>query len=129
MISEDGRVAGLFVYVQLDGKPVVAGRFLHQDNVGIFYYGNSYIQREDAFALDPINLPLVPEREFSTRANRGYFGVLLDAGPDSWGKRVLSEIAKSRPRNDMEYLLAGNGQGIGQRALAAADRARTGIQS
>lgn len=114
MISDEGRVAAVYVWVQLAGEPVVAGRFQHQDNTGVFYYGNSYIQRPDAFALDPVNLPLIPEREFTTQANCGHFGVLLDAGPDTWGKRVLSEISQSRPRNELEYLLAGNGQGVGQ---------------
>lgn len=115
MISEkDGRVSGLYVWVQLKSGPVVAGRFDRKLDTGVFFYANSYIERPDAFALDPVNLPLIGKREFLTRANKGHFGVLLDAGPDGWGEKVLTEVSKSRPRNKLEYLLAGNGQGVGQ---------------
>lgn len=115
MISErTPRIDGLYVWTQLAGEAVIAGRFELVDRVGTFYYANSYVERDNAHPLDPINLPLIGRREFQTRANGGIFGALLDAGPDRWGQRVLSSFAPSRPRSPLEYLLAGNGNGCGR---------------
>lgn len=113
MSADAGRVEALYVWVQLDGEPVIAGRFERRGRVGVFYYANSYVRRPAAFAIDPINLPLLPEREFLTQANGGVWGVLLDAGPDSWGQRLLAQLSPSRPRDPLEFLLAGNGEGVG----------------
>ena len=107
------RVNGLYVWIQIHGIPVIAGRFDLSDKIGTFYYANSYINNPNAFALDPINLPLIPEQEFVTQANGGVFGAFLDAGPDQWGQRVLSILSLSKPRSALEYLLAGNGEGCG----------------
>jgi serine/threonine-protein kinase HipA len=108
-----GRVSAVYVWTQIQGEPVLAGRFERVDGVGVFYYAKSYIARQDAYPLDPVNLPLVGEREFHTRANDGHFGVLLDSGPDSWGERVLGQLSQSRPRNKLEFMIAGNGEGVG----------------
>ncbi len=107
------RVSGVYVWNQINGEPVVAGRFDFSNRVGTFYYANSYIDNPDAVAIDPINLPLIREKEFHTKANGGIFGALLDAGPDRWGQRVLAELSPSKPRNSLEFLLAGNGDGCG----------------
>jgi serine/threonine-protein kinase HipA len=113
MNSKVNRVSSLYVWTQISGTPVIVGRFEQTGRVGSFYYANSYIDRADAFAIDPINLPLIREKEFVTQANGGVFGVLLDAGPDKWGQKVLSELSASKPRNPLEFLLAGNGDGCG----------------
>lgn len=103
----------MYVWIQIDGEPVIAGRFEQRGNIGTFFYANSYIANPKAVPLDPINLPLVGEQEFHTESNQGIFGVLLDAGPDAWGQRVLAELSSSRPRSPLEFLLAGNGEGVG----------------
>ena len=51
-------------YVFVDGlaeKPVVCGviELDSYKNRGRFRYGKTYLNRPDAFALDPVNLPLV----------------------------------------------------------------------
>ncbi len=83
-----------FVFIELPGAaaPVPAGLFSLDTDTGVgrFSYGRLYLQRPDALALDPVNLPLAA-REYLTRKNRGIFGVLGDLLPDSWGRYVLAK--------------------------------------
>ena len=63
-------------YVFLDGlddKPVVCGVTQLDDagRFGKFRYGKSFLNRADAFALDPLNLPL-GEGEYTTHINNQY---------------------------------------------------------
>jgi serine/threonine-protein kinase HipA len=85
----------LWVWVHLPQavEPVLCARFTLDISaagipVGRFVYGRSYLERADALPLDPIALPLQP-REFTTTHLQGWFSVLLDAGPDAWGRRVI----------------------------------------
>lgn len=82
------------IFITLSGvlSPVPAGLFTldHDTGVGRFAYGRRYLQRPDAIALDPVNLPLT-EQEVITRKNNGIFGVLGDLLPDSWGKYILAK--------------------------------------
>lgn len=54
---------------------------------GAFRYAREYLEREDAFALDPVSLPLKAE-PFSI-AHPGIFGVFEDSLPDDWGRKLL----------------------------------------
>jgi serine/threonine-protein kinase HipA len=64
-------------------------------------YGKKYLQRSDAVALDPINLPLY-ERIFESET---IFGALKDSSPDRWG-RYLLEKRFNRKLSEIEYVLA-----------------------
>jgi serine/threonine-protein kinase HipA len=104
-------------YVFIDGlesSPVICGVTQIDDatNIGRFRYGKSYLNRTDAFALDPVNLPLT-DQEFTTTFNKGVFGALSDAGADSWGKKVILSLHNTKPKNALEFLLAGSGMGVG----------------
>ncbi len=104
-------------YVFIDGvvpKPLICGRVQldSASGTGYFVYGKSYLQHPKAFALDPVNLPLSAQT-YVTRNNRGVFGVLADAGPDAWGKKVILSLHTTKPQNELEYLLAGAGEGVG----------------
>ena len=104
-------------YIFIDGleaAPVIcAVTEIDEDSgIGRFRYGRSYLARNDAFALDPIHLPL-SDKEHTTTFNRGLFGVLSDAGADSWGKKVILSIHNTKPTNALEFLLAGSGMGAG----------------
>ena len=100
-----------FVYITLPGQtePVTAGRFaLTTDRRGTpegrFVYGRSYLERQNAVALDPIELKL-SRRTYATVALGGVFGALRDASPDYWGRRVIQRhLGKAQP-GEMEYLL------------------------
>jgi serine/threonine-protein kinase HipA len=103
--------AECFVYVTLPGQtePVTAGRFaLTVDRRGTtegrFVYGRSYLERQNAVALDPVELKLSP-RTYTTAALGGVFGALRDASPDYWGRRVIQRhLGKAQP-GELDYLL------------------------
>lgn len=83
-----------FIWVWLPGHtaPVVAGR-LHFQTHGrryVFGYGRSYLERTDAISLYTPELPLRAGWQ-APAANMSIASVLRDAGPDSWGQRVILE--------------------------------------
>ena len=86
-----------YVFVELPGddQPIPAGLFQLDTDLGVgqFEYGRRYLLRQNAIALDPVNLPL-SETTFVTKKNNGIFGVIGDVIPDSWGKFILSKKLK-----------------------------------
>lgn len=107
-------------YVHLktaDGGTVLVGQSIRdsEHRRGYFRYAPSFIEREDAFPLDPINLPLDDRiKQFPyDRENPGIPGVLLDGGPDDWGKKLLAWSRRPPPSTLVDFLLAGSGSGIG----------------
>ncbi len=106
----------LFVHVDLGtGEKVLAGQLLVDKSQGRFKYARAYIEHPDAFPLDPVNLPLNGEVHLNprTRETPGVFGVLIDAGPDEWGRRQLTKTRRPPPVTDVEFLLAASGEGVG----------------
>lgn len=85
-----------FVWVWLPGAtgPVVAGRVQQQVQAGrpatySFTYGRSYLQNPRAVSLFS-ELPM-EEGVQMPASGLEIAGVLLDATPDSWGRRVINE--------------------------------------
>ena len=106
----------LFVHADLgDGEKTLAGQLLVDDTQGRFKYARAYLENPKAFPLDPINLPLTTEVHENprTREAPGVFGVLIDAGPDEWGRRQLSKTRQPPPVTHVEFLLAASGEGVG----------------
>ena len=106
----------LFVHADLgDGRTVLAGQLLVDDKQGRFKYARAYLENPRAFALDPINLPLTAGVNVNprTRETPGVFGVLIDAGPDEWGRRQLTKTRRLPPVTHVEFLLAASGEGVG----------------
>lgn len=100
-----------YVYIVLPGETefVTAGKFaLGTDRrgnpIGKFVYGKSYLARENAVAIDPIELKLTTET-FETRRLKGIFGALRDAGPDHWGRRVIERHSGNADLSELDYLL------------------------
>ncbi|HVE44268.1 MAG TPA: HipA domain-containing protein [Gammaproteobacteria bacterium] len=100
-----------YVYITLPGQmqAVTAGRFvLTVDKRGLplgrFVYGKRYLERPDAVALDPVELKL-SSQVYETRALRGVFGVLRDAGPDYWGRRIIEHHSGKLELSEIDYLL------------------------
>jgi serine/threonine-protein kinase HipA len=81
-----------FVWVWLPGstEPVVAGRLESDGTLVSFNYGRSYLAREDAIALYLPELPLTPGL-IPPRGSLTIPGCIDDAGPDSWGMRVIMD--------------------------------------
>ncbi len=106
-----------YVWICLPGEtaPVVCGRVAATDNtleaVHRFIYGRSYRELGSAIPLIPHTLPL---RAGEQPSRRGLHGVLRDAAPDAWGRRVLMyrlQMAVERAEKELteiDYLLAGN---------------------
>ncbi len=101
-----------FVYLQLPRslEVVPCARFVREPTrggafIGRLIYGRSFLGREDAVALDPFQLPLSP-REYRTAKLNGMFGVLRDAAPDAWGRRVIEHRLGHQDLDEFDYLKA-----------------------
>lgn len=104
-----------YVFVEgLAELPVICGRFElnSQAKQGRFVYGRSYLERPDAFALDPVHLPLTGKVQYC-HVNNGLFGVLADAGADAWGRKLILQLHQTKPQNELEFLIAGAAMGVG----------------
>jgi serine/threonine-protein kinase HipA len=101
-----------FVYICLPGQTefVTAARFdlsgnRQGQNVGRLVYGRSYLARQNAVELDPVELRLREAPPFETALNGGVFGALRDASPDYWGRLVIQRALGSATLTEMDYLL------------------------
>lgn len=100
-----------FVYIALPGATefVTAGRFARETDrrgvaTGRLVYGKSYLGRENAVPLDPIELKL-SNKTYETRLLKGIFGALRDASPDHWGRRIMERYFGSPGPDELDYLL------------------------
>ncbi len=97
-----------------DGRKVVAGRLLYEALAdgqvqSYFRYESSWITHPDTFPLDPVNLPL-ESSVFQLKSRTGLWGVMEDALPDAWGRRLLQArhmVDVSRDNNIALLLLTG----------------------
>jgi serine/threonine-protein kinase HipA len=104
-----------FVWVWLPGAkdPVVAGRLDSAGSVITFTYARSYLARKNRMALFLPELPL--ERGRMTPLVGEVAGCIADAGPDSWGQRVILNRRVGRDATDtadlglLTYLLESRG--------------------
>jgi serine/threonine-protein kinase HipA len=112
-----------FVWMHLPGQavPTLAGRIRHEATpggaVGRFVYGKSYLANPAAVAIDPFALPL-REEEYASTTLGGHFSALLDAGPDSWGRRLAA--LDHGPQDELGYLLCTRGDQAGALSFSAA---------
>jgi len=100
-----------FVYIVLPGETefVTAGRFVlsvdrHGVATGRFVYGKSYLARDNAVPLDPIELKL-SNKTCEARLLKGVFGAIRDASPDHWGRRIIERNFGSPAPGEVDYLL------------------------
>lgn len=79
-----------------------------------FRYRPEWIESANSFPVDPINLPLSNDW-FQTTSRHIHLGVLFDAGPDMWGRRVLreSQLGTTEEPAERDVLLMGRGNGVG----------------
>lgn len=90
-----------YVYIFIAGAYQKCALLSFDGSVYKLAYGSKYLLREDAIAIDPLNLPLY-ERTFESET---IFGSIKDSAPDRWG-RYLLEKRFSRKLTEMEYILA-----------------------
>lgn len=110
-----------YVYIQLPGTlDTVPAALLRVQTlpdgtqIGRFRYGERYLQRSDAVALDPFLLPLDKTVYEFTRL-MGIPGAVRDAGPDAWGRRVIEHKLERSAADlqEIDYLLHGPQDGAG----------------
>ena len=110
-----------YVYIQLPGtlETVPAALLRVQTlpdgtQIGRFRYGDRYLQRQEAVALDPFQLPLAKD-VFEFTQLKGIAGAVRDAGPDAWGRRVIEHKLERSAADlqEIDYLLHGPQDGAG----------------
>lgn len=108
-----------YVWVWLPGSedPVPAGIAYQDGPVVSFAYGRRYLERADAI---PLFLPELPLGAAPIQPRNGLemAGVLRDAGPDSWGQRVIVNRVLARGADvaalgDLTYLVESGSNRIG----------------
>ncbi len=114
----------VFVFAHLPQGWAPAGRLsITQERdvlASSFAYGTRYIDRPDAFEIDPVNLsladkPRVRGVELFPVNQLTQFGGIRDAAPDAWGRRVI-EAQRRVPVNSLteaDYLLGAGSDRVG----------------
>ncbi|MCX6896768.1 MAG: HipA domain-containing protein, partial [Verrucomicrobia bacterium] len=72
-----------------------------------FEYDAGWLQRPDAFAIDPTSLPL----QRGVHHGAALFGAIQDCGPDRWGRvlierAVRKKVLPQKPYHEIDYVLA-----------------------
>ncbi len=108
--------ARVYVYLPTGGPPVLAGQIIVQREGPSawcrFKYAADYLDRDDAFALDPDLLPLGPEEKASV-TDFEVFNVFRDSGPDHWGRKVIERRLDRSGLTELDFLLAAGTQRTG----------------
>jgi serine/threonine-protein kinase HipA len=106
----------LVVYIYLEPEGWVPCGLLEYDERGrlsnsAFRYGRKYLDRSNAIAVDPIQLPLRDET-FVTSEGFFVFNGIRDAGPDKWGRYLLDKKF-GRELSEVEYIAASGQHRVG----------------
>ena len=102
----------LFIYLDIKGAPVLAGRLWARERAGketsSFAYDPAWLRRKGAFALSPTLM--LTGGQFQAQGLPNVFG---DTAPDSWGRKLMlrrerarARKAKTQPRTlfEIDYL-------------------------
>lgn len=121
------RSAFVWCFLPGDIEPTLCGKFTHEvapdgQALGSFVYGRSYLERDDALAIDPIALPLGNVAQVTT-ALQGFFGVIADASPDDWGRYVIDREFGPQ-RSPVDYLLKSQQDHVGHLAFSESPQQR-----
>jgi len=114
------------VWVWPEGKeePVLAGTLdVTEGSVGQFTYDNGYLAADPA-ALDPVQLRHLSARRairIAARDRNGIPGIVADAGPDSWGMKVLAQDLGYEP-SPLDALVVSPDDGLGNIAVGPLDK-------
>jgi len=107
-VSKDGRIERLIVFLDRGGVPVPVGALQFEGRgaarLSRFQYAASWLARPDVRPIDPIGLPL--RRKPAVSAPYEAALAFYDAGPDGWGKDVLSAAFPDQVFRLAEYLAA-----------------------
>lgn len=96
------------VHVDWRGEPALVG-WLYSSNKSsavAFEYTPEWLNRQDAFSIDPVSLPLGSGKHY----NKTLFGAMQDCGPDRWGRLLIQRavrkgVLRQKPYHDIDYVL------------------------
>lgn len=102
-----------FVWIWLPDEinPVPCGKLQEKDGELQYFYGKSYLARNDSITLDVREMPL-ESGVFRPRVGEMH-GVIRDAAPDAWGRRVLLYRLNQNVATELDYLLNAGSDRIG----------------
>ncbi|MDR1768925.1 MAG: HipA domain-containing protein [Propionibacteriaceae bacterium] len=102
--ADDGRPSALWVYLELGGDTVLAGKLYPHLRRGslssTFNYDLAYLTNPSAYALDP-ELPLAAGSQPVTSPLPRSF---LDASPDRWGRNLIRKRVQHESRQGHQPL-------------------------
>lgn len=122
----------IFAYLPQSAQAVPAGKLTMIESgtevqASQFGYGKRYLQRQDAYAIDPASLALQSAQDgtvqlYEPANGLTMFGAVRDAMPDAWGRRVIENKLKAQPNslNESQYL-----EQAGSNRLGALDFRKT----
>lgn len=105
-MTSEPTTAFVWIWLPHAVDPVVCGRLDLVGNRHVFRYARSYLVRPDAVPVFAPELPLQPGA-IEPGPGLDAPGVVLDAGPDSWGRRVIESrrAGSAREATTLELLL------------------------
>ncbi len=112
MTTSNTNQAFVWVWLPQQADPIVAGKIVLKNGKFHFVYGRSYLQRENAIALSPFELPL-QKGTFEPAGMNTIHSCLRDAAPDAWGRRVIGYKYPNLEANELDYMLLSSSQRIG----------------
>lgn len=105
-------------------QPVPAGKLeITAGGAGLFTYDEYYVHAYPA-ALDPVQLKHLSSRHpirIAAGDRNGIPGIIADAGPDSWGLKVLAQDLGYEP-SPLEALVKSPDDGVGNIAVGLLDQ-------
>ena len=102
------------VHVDHEGETCLVGRYRYvakrHRQSSVFRYADEWLDRANAFALDPANLPLEARQIYTTSHKSALPGAMRDTAPDRWGqqliRRAFRKAGEERALSEIDYLLA-----------------------
>jgi len=97
------------VHIDWQGQTRLVGRLHPAERSAsvAFEYAREWLQRPNAFAIDPTSLPL----QMGIHHDPALFGAIQDCGPDRWGRvlierAVRKKVLPQKPYHEIDYVLA-----------------------
>lgn len=119
-------MTGQPVWVWPEGmaQPVLAGTLeIAAGGAGLFTYDECYVQAYPS-ALDPVQLKHLSSRHsvrIAAGDRNGIPGIIADAGPDSWGLKILAQDLGYEP-SPLDALVKSPDDGVGNIAVGPLDQ-------
>lgn len=90
----------VYVYIDLDGKPILVGtlhaRFRKNRESATFNYDTSWLRHSSRFALEPALV--LHDLAHHTHTGQAMFGAFGDSAPDRWGRMLMRRAERQRAK-------------------------------